>query len=47
MQVKKVIAAARKSGGTIDFIVEQESYQDKTPLASAKEDYDMMKKWGY
>jgi len=47
MQVKKVIAAARKSGGTIHFIIEQESYQDKTPLVCAKEDYDIMKKWGY
>jgi sugar phosphate isomerase/epimerase len=47
MQVEKVIDAARKSGGTTEFIVEQESYQDKTPLASAKEDFDMMKKWGF
>jgi sugar phosphate isomerase/epimerase len=47
MQVEKVIEAARKSGGTTEFIVEQESYQDKTPLASAKEDFDMMKKWGF
>ncbi len=47
MQVEKVIDAARKSGGTTEFIVEQESYQDKTPLASAKEDFAMMKKWGF
>jgi sugar phosphate isomerase/epimerase len=47
MQVKKVIDAARKSGGTVHFIIEQESYQDKTPLACAKEDYDTMKNWGY
>jgi sugar phosphate isomerase/epimerase len=47
MQVKKVIDAGRKTGGTTYFIIEQESYQDKTPLACAKEDYDMMKKWGY
>jgi sugar phosphate isomerase/epimerase len=47
MQVEKVIDAARKSGGTTEFIVEQESYQDKTPLASAKKDFDMMKKWGF
>jgi hypothetical protein len=45
--VKKVIDTGRKSGGTTYFIIEQESYQDKTPLACAKEDYDMMKKWGY
>jgi sugar phosphate isomerase/epimerase len=47
MQVKKVIDAGRKTGGTTYFIIEQESYQDKTPLSCAKEDYDMMKKWGY
>jgi sugar phosphate isomerase/epimerase len=47
VEVKKVIDLARKSGGTTDFIIEQESYQDKTPLACAKEDLDMMKKWGY
>jgi sugar phosphate isomerase/epimerase len=47
MHVKKVIDAGRKSGGTIEFIIEQESYQDKTPLVCAKEDYGMMKKWGY
>jgi sugar phosphate isomerase/epimerase len=47
IHVKKVIDTGRKSGGTTYFIIEQESYQDKTPLACAKEDYDMMKKWGY
>jgi sugar phosphate isomerase/epimerase len=45
--VKKVIDAGRESGGTIDFLIEQESYQDKSPLACAKEDYDIMRKWGY
>jgi sugar phosphate isomerase/epimerase len=47
IQVKEVIDAGRKSGGTTYFIVEQESYQGKSPLACAKEDYDTMKKWGY
>jgi sugar phosphate isomerase/epimerase len=47
LPVKEIIDAGRKSGGTLHFIVEQESYQDKTPLACAKEDYDTMKKWGY
>lgn len=45
--VKEVIDLGRKSGGTIHFIIEQESYQGKTPLECAKEDYAMMKKWGY
>ncbi len=44
---KAIVDLARKSGGTTDFIIEQESYQDKTPLQSAKEDFDIMVKWGY
>ncbi len=44
---KEVIDLGRKSGGTIHFIIEQESYQGKTPLASAKEDLEIMKRWGY
>ncbi len=47
INVKKVIDLARKSGGTSHFIIEQESYQGKTPMASVQEDYKMMKKWGY
>ena len=45
--VKEVIDLGRKSGGTIHFIVEQESYQGKTPMACAKEDLQIMKAWGY
>lgn len=45
--VKEVIDYARKSGGTIHFIIEQESYQGKLPLDCVKEDLDIMKKWGY
>jgi len=44
---KDVIDLGRKSGGTVHFIIEQESYQGKAPLASAKEDLAIMKKWGY
>ena len=44
--VKEVIDLGRKSG-TKHFIVEQESYQDKTPMESIKEDLKIMKKWGY
>ncbi len=47
VNTKEVIDLGRKSGGTIHFIVEQESYQGKTPLECMKEDYDIMKKWGY
>ncbi len=45
--VKEVIDIGRKSGGTIHFIIEQESYQGKTALACVKEDLEIMKKWGY
>jgi len=45
--VKEVIDLGRKSGGTIHFIIEQESYQGKSPLDSVKEDLEIMKKWGY
>ena len=45
--VKEVIDLGRKSGGTIHFIIEQESYQGKTPLDCVKEDLGIMKAWGY
>ena len=44
--IKEVIDLGRK-WGTKHFIIEQESYQDKTPLESVKEDLEIMKKWGY
>ena len=44
---KEVVDWGRKSGGTKHFIIEQESYQGKTPLECAKEDLAIMKKWGY
>lgn len=45
--VKEVIDLCRKSGGTKVYIIEQEAYQDKAPLACVKEDFDVMKSWGY
>ena len=45
--VKEVIDYGRNKGGTKQFIIEQESYQDKTPLECAKEDFKIMKGWGY
>ncbi|HAQ21318.1 MAG TPA: xylose isomerase [Prolixibacteraceae bacterium] len=47
IQVKDVIDLCRKSGGTKVYIIEQESYQGKEPLACVKEDFEIMKKWGY
>ena len=47
MPVEEIVNLARKSGGTTEFIIEQESYQGKTPIECAKEDLKIMKKWGY
>ncbi len=47
LPIKEIIDAGRKTGGTIEFLIEQEAYQNETPLACAKEDFKMMKKWGY
>jgi sugar phosphate isomerase/epimerase len=44
--VKEVIDLGRK-WGTKHFIIEQESYQGKMPLDCAREDLEIMKKWGY
>lgn len=45
--VQEVIDLGKQSGGTIHFIIEQESYQGKTALNCVKEDLAIMKKWGY
>ena len=45
--VKEVLDLGRKSGGTLHFIVEQESYQGKLPLDCVREDLVILKKWGY
>lgn len=47
LPVKEVLDICRKTGGTKVFIIEQESYQNKAPIACMKEDLDIMKKWGY
>ncbi len=44
--VKEVVDFAMQSG-TTHFIIEQESYQGKTPLDCAGEDLKIMKGWGY
>jgi sugar phosphate isomerase/epimerase len=46
-EVKKVIDIGRKTGGTIHFIIEQEAYQGKSPIACAKDNLARMKAWGY
>lgn len=44
---KAITDLAEQKGGAWLMIIEQESYQDKTPLDCAKEDLAIMKKWGY
>jgi sugar phosphate isomerase/epimerase len=47
VNAKEVIDLATKIGGTQVYIIEQESYQGKTPMECIKEDLEVMKKWGY
>jgi sugar phosphate isomerase/epimerase len=47
VNTKEVIDMATKSGGTTWYVIEQESYQDKTAMESVKEDLAIMRKWGY
>ncbi len=44
--VKEIVDYARKTG-TKYFIIEQESYQDKTPLECVADDLRIMKSWGF
>jgi sugar phosphate isomerase/epimerase len=46
IQVKDVLDLARKSG-TAYYIIEQESYQGNSPIDAVKEDFTIMKNWGY
>lgn len=47
IHAKEATDLGRKIGGTKVFIIEQEAYQNATPLESVKEDLAVMKKWGY
>lgn len=47
VSTKDVVMLAKKMGGTKHYIIEQESYQGKTPMASMKEDLRIMKSWGF
>ncbi|QEC65817.1 sugar phosphate isomerase/epimerase [Panacibacter ginsenosidivorans] len=44
--VKEIVDLGKKSG-TVHFIIEQESYQGMAPVDTVKEDYEIMRKWGY
>ncbi|MFC2125162.1 TIM barrel protein [Bacteroidota bacterium] len=43
---KEITDLARDTGTTV-FIIEQESYQGKTPMECMSADLEIMKKWGY
>lgn len=47
VNTQKVVELATSIGGTNCYIIEQESYGDKTPMYCAKADLEIMKKWGY
>lgn len=47
LPVKEIVDMFKKSGGTTEFIIEQESYQGKTPIDCSKENLAIMKSWGY
>ena len=47
LPVKEVLKAAKKTGGTVYLIIEQESYQGIDPIDCVKIDLQTMKKWGY
>lgn len=42
-----IVALGKKIGGTKHFIIEQESYQGKSPMDSVQQDLQIMKSWGY
>lgn len=47
VNTRQVCDLGKKSGGTRYYIIEQESYQGKSPLDCAKADLEIIKKWGY
>ena len=47
VNAQEVVDLATKKGGTNCYIIEQESYGDKTPMNCAQANLGIMKKWGY
>lgn len=47
VNAKQVVDLARDKGGTVCYIIEQESYQGLTPMECVEKDLQIMKKWGY
>ena len=46
LNVKEVLPVAIKNGAWL-LIIEQEAYQNESPMDCAKDDLAAMKKWGY
>jgi sugar phosphate isomerase/epimerase len=47
VKAKEVTDLATKTGGTQLYIIEQESYQGKTPMECVKRDLQIIREWGY
>ena len=47
VNLKEVLDFVKKNSKDVHYIIEQESYQGKTPLDCVKEDLAVMKKWGF
>lgn len=47
IKVQEMVKLGLNKGGTKHLIIEQESYQGKTPMECIKEDLVNMKKWGF
>ena len=47
VDAKNVIDTLTRTGGTTCYIIEQESYQGKSPLDCVRKDLEIMKNWGY
>ena len=47
VSLKAVVDFVRKKSKNVHYIIEQEAYQGKPPLDCAKENLNIMKKWGY
>jgi sugar phosphate isomerase/epimerase len=47
VNAQKTVALATEIGGTTCYIIEQEAYQNKTPMECVKADLAIMKQWGY
>lgn len=46
LPMKEILDLAKSNGANL-FIIEQEAYQGKEPIASMKENYQSMKNWGF